>query len=73
MDELQLESISQEAYIDQLEDYLDAALNLIVGSEEMLSSTDMPLSRRVQSVREPMNIYIRYMAEQGYIELEREQ
>ena len=61
-------SDSQEAYIDQLEDSLDYALEVILGSEEMLSDDRLGARTRIRTVRQAQCMFIKDMINSGYIQ-----
>lgn len=59
--------VNEDEYTDIDSYHLEAALELILGTEEVLSQMDVPASDRIQTVREASNMFIRYMTECGNI------
>ena len=58
---------SQDAYINQLEDSLDYAIDVILSSEEMLSDDRLGARTRIKAVLTADNMFIRDMIQIGYV------
>ena len=57
----------QRAYIDQLEDSLDYALETILISEQVLSDDTQGARTRIKTVLQDSNLFIKDMIQLGYL------
>lgn len=62
-----MDDSQSDAYIDQLEDSLDYALEVIMASEEMLSDDRLGARTRIRSVLQANNMFIKDMIDIGYV------
>ena len=59
---------------DDLQSYhLEAALELALGTDEVLSNPDVSKTERIRVVLEATNQFLKVMAQEGYIDYEAEQ